>query len=109
MARMVSIRHAATDRAHRAASARLITHARRPWEDWREDAPVADLLQIVGSHLNVLRSGIGPALAAFLNTRDPARGLACVYLVQALVAAELEAARAERMPTARAQEVAECT
>lgn len=104
---MASIRHAVADRARRAAIARLITHARRPWEDWQEDAPVAELLRIVGSHLDVLRSGIGPALSAFLQTRDPARGLACVYLVQALVTAELEEAKAEREREA-AEEGAEC-
>jgi hypothetical protein len=70
--RMASIRHAATIRARRAAMARLITHARRPWEDWQEDAPEAELLWIVDSHLDVLRSGIGPALRTFLQTRDPA-------------------------------------
>lgn len=40
-----------------------------------------------------------PALQVFLKTRDPARGLACVYLVQALVVAE---------QAANAQEAAEC-
>lgn len=93
---MASIRHAATDRARRAAMAHLITHGRRPWEDWQEDVAVAELLRIVGSHLDVLRRGIAPALQTFLQTRDPARGLACVYLVQALVAGELEQAKVEK-------------
>lgn len=106
---MASIRHAVTDRARRAAMARLMTHGRRPWEDWRGDPVVAELLRIVGSHLDVLRSGIGPALQVFLQTREPARGVACVYLVQALVAAELEQAKAEKAEReAEAQEAAEC-
>lgn len=87
---MASIRHAASDRARRAARARLITGTRRPWEVWRDDPAVAELLRIVGDQRDVLRSGVAPALHAFITTREPARGLACVYLVQALVAAELE-------------------
>lgn len=94
---MASIRHVASDRARRAAAARLVTHARRPWEDWREDPPVAELLRVVGGHPDVLRSGVAPALQIFLKTHDPARGLACVYLLQALVTAELEGARSEQV------------
>lgn len=106
---MASIRHAATDCARRAAIDRLTAKVRPPWKDWREDPRIGDLLQIVGSQLDVLRSGIAPALSAFLATRDPARGLTCVYLMQALVAAELAVVEAERERAAKAKEAAGCT
>lgn len=106
---MASVRHAANDCARRAAVDHLTTQACPPWKDWREDPQIEELLQIVGSQLGVLRSGIAPALAAFLTTRDPARGLACVYLMQALVAAELAVVEAERERAAQAEEGARCT
>lgn len=94
---VASIRTAIRDGAHGGAVAHLITNARGPWEDWREDPVISELLWMADSHLNVLRNSIAPALQVFVRTRDSARGLACVYLVQALVAAELEAAEAEQV------------
>lgn len=99
---MASIRHATTDCAHRAAVDHLMTYARRPWEDWHQDAPIAELLQFAGGHLGALRTGIGSALAIFTQTRDPARGLSAVYLMQALVVAEMDTATNEPETSAEA-------
>jgi hypothetical protein len=91
---VASARQVVAEMTQRAAVGRLFEGADRPWEAWRREPPVAELVAVVGEERGVLRRGVEPALSRFLRSRDPVEGLACVYLVQALVVAELEQAEA---------------
>jgi hypothetical protein len=91
---MASLRFVLADRARQRAVERLWSSTEPPWEQWRHDPAVEELLAVVRDEVGALSSGVPPALAEFRRTRDPAHGLACVYLVQALVTAELEQAKA---------------
>jgi hypothetical protein len=87
---MVSLRHFAADRARHGAMARLLACKEQPWREWGRDPAVAQILDVVGDEVSVLGNGVPPAVTEFRRTRDPVKGLACVYLVQALVVGELE-------------------
>jgi hypothetical protein len=92
---VASVRQVVAETAQRAAVEKLLfVGAERPWQEWGRAPVVAELLTVAGEERDVLRRGVEPALMRFLRSRDPVEGLACVYLVQALVVAELEQAEA---------------
>lgn len=100
---MASTRGAARDLAGRLARARLVAEPQRPWDEWRGEDPVAALLRVTGPDRRALREALGLVLSDYLRGREPAKGLAGVYLFKAVLAVE-QAEHGEqtvRLPHAR--------
>jgi hypothetical protein len=76
------------DRVVRLARAQLAAEPQRPWEGWREEKAVADVLRLAGVDRRAVREAFGLVLADYLSSREPAKGLASYYALQALLVVE---------------------
>lgn len=91
---MASIRQVLLDRARHHAVMAFIAAEQRPWERWEDDPAVAESLALVGDDSGALSRVVPIALNNFCRSPSPVNGLMCVYLIQALVVAELPRADA---------------